>query len=595
MRGIGRWLARPVTHALFEAFIVLLLAILNPFEIVQWSEERSHLLWERLHAHDYPGATNDRATVTQAIGRSAITVIYYDDDSLKRANQKRPLSLYDLSNLIQDIRHTSADDGAPLAIFMDMLLTDANGKATDGNILIQGVLDPKVETDCARRNGPYASPVQCLVFDIAELTKYETWRDDHWCQINSAAKIDCIRRSKGIPILVADPALGDNVAQAPEKPATPLIDALAQIALTVPVGIEPHKYPLISPATAQERRDHRYALYPAAALYDIWCTHADKPIAGNGKAIEAAQPCNKKPARSQDRLFVWSDAFTEPLDIEWAIQPDPQTMSTGQAAQDQDWRYLANHAACSYASPGFWNAMGRVIRLSFAGIKWSDRPAPCLYTRAYPSDIVQWEGFSPSLASALFANKLVIIGGQFSDSNDMLATAPFDRMPGVYFHAMALDNLIERGDQYARQSEQISEHLSLSMGDLFNLAIFFFIALMLAIGRKWLNPRHYPRFATGGGARIATWHTAIFCLGLAWALIILTCALWPDARTIWTMKGVPSRFNAVGATVIVIIGLSELFWAAIAPLRQTAVQRFSLRRIWAFITTSGPIPPSSST
>lgn len=550
--NISRWLARPAIRALFEASVVLLLAILNPFEIVQWSEQRSHELWERLHAHDYAGTT----------GRSAITVIYYDDESLERASQKRPLSVFALDDLIADINYSIAP-ARPQAIFVDMLLTDANGREMDGSSLIQGLTDADARALCATRTGERLSPAQCFVIDIAELTAYSRWRYDFNCQVNSFAMIDCIRRKGGIPILFADPRLGENLPDTLRERTSPLLDALGKVALAVPVGIEQHIYPLVTPADRRKRIGHHYALYPAASLYAAWCHPHDH-----------ARPCKADPIKRDDGSFAWMEAFVDPLDIEWAIGDGAQL--TG---NDPGKLMAPSSEPCEPANSQFWPSIGRVIRLSFTGIKWKV-PALCQHIRAFPSDILQWQNFSRDNAKFLFADKLIIIGSQFSDTNDMLGTAPLGKVPGVYHHAMALDNLIERGDDYARPIPPLSEYFTLSGGDLFNLGIFFFIALVLAIARKLLDPRRYPACLNKGRWRITMWHLGWFLAGFIAIYVVLTAFVGLRDLIIWGGHVVPPRFNAVGATVIAVVGLAQLFWAAISPVRTAIARRLTLRRLW---------------
>lgn len=72
-----------------------------------------------------------------------------------------------------------------------------------------------------------------------------------------------------------------------------------------------------------------------------------------------------------------------------------------------------------------------------------------LYQRemAYPnesqSDRLKW----------LLKDKVVMIGSAFGYSNDVIVSPIQDRVPGVYLHAMALDNLITRGPDYTKAIE----------------------------------------------------------------------------------------------------------------------------------------------
>lgn len=72
-----------------------------------------------------------------------------------------------------------------------------------------------------------------------------------------------------------------------------------------------------------------------------------------------------------------------------------------------------------------------------------------LYARemSYPnesqSDRLKW----------LLKDKVVMIGSAYGYSNDVVVSPIQDRVPGVYLHAMALDNLITRGPDYTKAIE----------------------------------------------------------------------------------------------------------------------------------------------
>jgi hypothetical protein len=52
----------------------------------------------------------------------------------------------------------------------------------------------------------------------------------------------------------------------------------------------------------------------------------------------------------------------------------------------------------------------------------------------------------------LLAGRMVMVGGQFRASNDWVESPVHGQAPGVQYHAMALDNLIEDGADYRRDT-----------------------------------------------------------------------------------------------------------------------------------------------
>ncbi|MDR5761319.1 CHASE2 domain-containing protein [Caballeronia sp. LZ035] len=65
------------------------------------------------------------------------------------------------------------------------------------------------------------------------------------------------------------------------------------------------------------------------------------------------------------------------------------------------------------------------------------------YPSTAQSDRFQW----------LLKDKVVMIGSAYAYSNDVIVSPIQDRVPGVYLHAMALDNLITRGPDYTKAIE----------------------------------------------------------------------------------------------------------------------------------------------
>jgi hypothetical protein len=55
----------------------------------------------------------------------------------------------------------------------------------------------------------------------------------------------------------------------------------------------------------------------------------------------------------------------------------------------------------------------------------------------------------------LLAGKMVMVGGQFRASNDWVDSPVQGQAPGVHYHAMALDNLIEDGANYRRSASMM--------------------------------------------------------------------------------------------------------------------------------------------
>jgi CHASE2 domain-containing sensor protein len=75
----------------------------------------------------------------------------------------------------------------------------------------------------------------------------------------------------------------------------------------------------------------------------------------------------------------------------------------------------------------------------------------CPYTLTLNYDrIVAGRGLEQKDLARVLAGRLVLVGGQFHASSDWVESPVHGQVPGVQYHAMALDNLVEDGLDYRR-------------------------------------------------------------------------------------------------------------------------------------------------
>jgi len=526
-----------------ETLIFLLLVLLNPFEIVEWSEQRSHDVWQRVYAPSYdPTAGGKKAGPPArgtAYGRNRITVVYTDDNTLKALRQTRPISAFALSDMIDDVLMAGGDNAAPRAIFVDFLLTYA---APEGRTAAQLVAEiPALRQACGERrsDGPELSPFHCLLVRAAAITHYDQWRSSPHCRDSTLATILCIRRTGGTPLIFADPRPGS------EKPASAKVesaglDALGRVAVTTPVAFHERRYPMVDPARAGDREHKRFSLYPAPALYAAYC--------GEGRSR-----CDPNPIVWDDqRLPGWSKRYERQLDVIWGIgaKSDFTRMIDARGTPDQ---------RCEPASPGKIASLALLIRLLVSGV---NLPAgsPCVYTDAIPYEIFQSQVSQKELA-ALLADRLVLIGGQFSDSNDIVPAPPFGSLPGIYYHAMALDNLIQRGEHYPKVAVPIVPLLDATWTDLANLLAVGLVGFALALAGRILARRQREDWKSVRDMGDDLAKRILISLIFALFLIIILITMAGSARLI------PESFNVVAVTLVCLFGLARLAWTASQPVR----------------------------
>jgi hypothetical protein len=568
----------PFTQALLKTFtrvfMILCVAVLNPFHIAEWSGERSNDLWQRIHADGYGQDTlrNSDALAARPLGRDAITIVYFDDESLRTSGDVRPLSASTLSTLVDDIIFAAGSGTPPTGIFVDMMLANAADVRDTQTTLMASLADGALAKRCeAAAPSQAPSPFQCLLTYVARQTRYALWKDKAECQVSTLSKLNCIRAAPGaIPLLFADPRnFDDDGRLAAGNSPSPALDALGAVAATVPVSVFRRAYPLAIPALANQRTGRRYRLYPASALYVLWC-EANRAICRSGDGGQyspVTADIAGRPNLSRD--------FDHSLSVIWGIGgPQPFDRDTERTATPQYWfarmmlaqRGGAQEDWCAPAQPAFASAVGRLLGLATAGVHRDGLP-PCTYTEAVPYSLLQ-ASVSATDMRRLFARRIVMIGGQFADSNDLIPAGPFGELPGVYYHAMALDNLIERGPGYSKNSTPIVAWLDISWGDLRGLIPTAIVTLLLAWGSRILEDLPAAPHDDRRERRRVMMIRARILTGFVAALLAVFLLFTGESGLI------PRSVNLVAVTLLCLFGIRDLVWAALKPVRVTLAGRF---------------------
>lgn len=555
--GLRADAAAAARRATAEALVFLLLVLINPFEIVQWSEQRSRDIWQRIHAPRYvPLDEEGRPPPSRpgtAYGRDKITIVYNDDRTLDALNQTRPLSAFALIDMIDDVYYAGGEGAAPRAIFVDFLLTHAAPPDTTGATLVSAI--PSQSAACAERStdGPSLSPFQCLVARTAEITRYKDWAGDPFCRESNLATIRCIMKKGGTPIIFADPRPPARDGDDPPL-ESPALDALSTVAAIAPVAVDEIGYRMVDPQRAGDREQQPFQLYPAAAMYAVYC-------------YRGPSPCDPTPVRLDDQgRAAWSWRYEIPIDVTWGIGPksDFTTMMDKRLAGSLEQR-------CQPASNR--SAVGTLFRLMTAGINTKSKP-PCVYTDAIPYEIFQ-SPISQEDLSFLLKDRLVLIGGQFTDSNDIVRAPPFNALPGIYYHAMALDNLIQGGASYPRIAEPIVPGLDMTWVDMSTLLAIFLVGFVLAFATRILLVRR-----SGGAMSLSQTGTDLgkrFVIALIFALFLVLILI----TMIGSVRLIPESFNLVAVTLVCLLGLLRLAWVAADPVRVWLLRHSAFVRFWS--------------
>ena len=194
---------------------------------------------------------------------------------------------------------------------------------------------------------------------------------------------------------------------------------------------------------------HGFDVSPAMAMYAAWCLRSVDGCGVEGfrrlRARAAAALADKPlPPVSADAPERLSALFKYPVDVVWGARPDPQYLALTRAVTGKP-------PACRGAAGGWVQRLGEQMTGSRGAGKGALQECPYAQSLGYDR-LVSGEGLQQGDLAQLLAGKLVMVGGQFHASNDWVESPVHGQVPGVQYHAMALDNLVEDGTEYRRNA-----------------------------------------------------------------------------------------------------------------------------------------------
>ncbi|MDP3638753.1 MAG: CHASE2 domain-containing protein [Azonexus sp.] len=186
-------------------------------------------------------------------------------------------------------------------------------------------------------------------------------------------------------------------------------------------------------------------------------------LQGAGKTMDTASAALRMYGDSVD---VENAKFSQKMDLIWgALPPRPRRSDT----------------PCRPIS-----LLDSALRLAKDGPRALERDCPYSNTLSVYS---LWNESSEDV-EALLKGKFILYGGAFIGTDDWLKSPVHGTIPGVYLHAMALDNLLVFGERYKRVAEHVLswDALDLLLGD----------ALIIGLGVAWyLMIVHFRRIRAG--------------------------------------------------------------------------------------------------
>jgi CHASE2 domain-containing sensor protein len=448
-------------------------------------------------------------------GQDRIRIISIDETGIEALRQGGwngwPPGLDSLGILIEDMAYGS--EPGPRAIFLDLIIT---GASTDvPSVDLEAILDSELE----------ATPAVLLLRSIAEVTQARAWSGQSACRTDPLIRLACIIEAGGTPVILARPdALEQNGL-------TELQRQLDNVALLTPVLVNVRNYPLVDDyAQGPLPGVYGFDLYPASALYAADCLH---DILRNGQAracdgqpvfqqaAEAARAALRPGARSSVPGTQARDIWSTPVAVLWGSrQPDRQTELTARVS--------------SGIVPECEDRMGVVERSLRSLFNALPQSTACAYTFNLGYDrIVAGFGLEQDDYRYIFEDRLILVGSHMLNS-DWVPTPVHGQLPGVHYHAMALDNLVSLDSRYRR-----ADTTWFSTDDLFQVILTFILllAVILAVmGRNTLLEDFRPQWKS----RPPLWATVayyasliVLVVGLTWLIALIGKSAWDQAVINW--------------------------------------------------------------
>ena len=158
----------------------------------------------------------------------------------------------------------------------------------------------------------------------------------------------------------------------------------------------------------------------------------------------------------------------------------------------------------------------------------------------------------------LFAGKIVILGASLKNYPDYQWSPVHDYIPGAFWHAMAVDNLIEFSSKYMKQSESVASNYLEPVGLTF--------VFMMQAWLTWVIQRRGDREQLGSRAKLKL----DLMHGLLSICVISVTILWITGFMRW------SPANWIGFAMLMFLiafkpvtAVPRYCWLIFPPIRMT--------------------------
>jgi len=210
------------------------------------------------------------------------------------------------------------------------------------------------------------------------------------------------------------------------------------------------------------------------------------------RQLRTAQDAERRALKAEIRAFSRRITARDraQITIQWGLRPNLQSTAGDNEpcfprAAGNSGAGVVDHLLAGFCGSGWCGleAFAHLLRLGVnSGLEqrsfWDHpQPARCAYHRQMTAS----QAFQYSLfgQTGVFEDKYVIIGASAQAARDFHDTPTHGAVPGAFFHAMALDNLLANDGRYMRSPYQYSAAgLTFSLDMLIEAGTLFFISLL---------------------------------------------------------------------------------------------------------------------
>ena len=188
------------------------------------------------------------------------------------------------------------------------------------------------------------------------------------------------------------------------------------------------------------------------------------------------QKCQSPPVDAQ------TAAQRQPIAVQWGLKLAPEQARIADVRHCAPARHFVLDGLAQFFHSLFWKLDDSAL-------------ARCPYTLTVSaSDLEVSDPQDQALLTELLRDRLVLVGANITSTGDLVDSPVHGQLPGVYLHAMALDNLINAGMDYAHEPANFPG-LPFNWLDLLELALLALIAVLKALhARRLAGHRPWSRW-----------------------------------------------------------------------------------------------------